>query len=182
MPRITFAFLVLLVSLPAAAGAWQVDKARSTLTFHASFEGEGFDGKFPKFDARISYDANNLADSLFDVTVDLASVDTASSERDQTLTTSDFFDVSKFPQAHFVASRFHRSADGKVTADGTLTLRGVSKPVVLTVVLKPEGNDTATLDVDATLDRLGFGLGTGSDWSEISKQVTVHGHLVLTGS
>jgi len=41
--------------------------------------------------------------------------------------------------------------------------------------------DSATLDVDATLNRLDFGLGTSSDWSDIGKDIAVHGHLVLTG-
>jgi hypothetical protein len=39
---------------------------------------------------------------------------------------------------------------------------------------------SATLDVDTTLNRLDFGLGAGGDWSDVGKEVPVHGHLELT--
>ena len=41
--------------------------------------------------------------------------------------------------------------------------------------------DSATLDVDTTLNRLDFALGTSKDWIDIGKDVSVHGHLALTG-
>jgi hypothetical protein len=41
--------------------------------------------------------------------------------------------------------------------------------------------DSATLDVDTTLNRLDFALGSGSDWVDIAKDVQVHAHLVLSG-
>jgi len=70
-----------------------------------------------------------------------------------------------------------------VVADGVLTLRGVSKPVALTVAFTPHGN-AATLDVTAQLKRLDFGIGTGqwADLSMIGNGVTVHGHLQLRAS
>ncbi|HSN00737.1 MAG TPA: YceI family protein, partial [Rudaea sp.] len=101
------------------------------------------------------------------------------SERDQTLSTADFFDTAKFPQAHFVTSAFNRSADGGVTALGTLTIRDQSKPVTLKVKFAATGGAT-TLDVATTLNRMDFGLGTSDDWADISRDINVHGHLVLT--
>ena len=173
---ITFALL-----LPAAALArdWQVDASKSTLTFKGTYQGEAFDGKFKKFDAAIAYDAADPSQSKFDVTVELTSVDTASGERDQTLATSDFFDVAKTPKAHFVTESFAKSADGEVEAKGTLTLRTQTKPVTLKVKFVESGT-TATLDVDTTLKRADFDLGNGPDWSDIGADVPVHGHLALT--
>ncbi|HKV65946.1 MAG TPA: YceI family protein, partial [Rhodanobacteraceae bacterium] len=91
-----------------------------------------------------------------------------------------FFDTAKFPKAHFVTTAFRKGADGKIIADGVLTLRGVSKPVALTVLFKPDG-DAATLDVTAQVKRLDFGIGAGqwADPSMIGDGVTVHGHLSL---
>ncbi|MBS0570874.1 MAG: YceI family protein, partial [Proteobacteria bacterium] len=122
---------------------------------------------------------NDLAKASFDVTVDLASVDTGSGERDQTLSTSDFFDTAKFPQAHFVTIGFDRGADGDVVASGTLTLRGQNKPVSLKVKFAATGGAT-TLDVNTSLNRLDWGLGSSDDWVDIGKQIAVHAHLVLT--
>jgi len=114
------------------------------------------------------------------VSVDIASLDTQNSERDHTALGADFFDTAKFPKAHFVTTAFRKTADGRVVADGVLTLRGVSKPVALTVRFKPDG-DTATLEVTAQLKRLDFGIGTGqwADPSMIGDGVTVRGHLLL---
>lgn len=172
-------FLALLLPLAASARDWQADAATSTLTFKGTYQNEAFAGRFKKFDAAISYDEADLAKAKFDVKIDVASVDTASAERDDSLKGEDFFDRKKFPQAHFVTSSFAKSADGSVTAQGTLTIRDQSKPVTLKVKFAANG-DKATLDVDTTLKRLDFDLGTSKDWAEIGADVPVHGHLALT--
>ena len=171
--------LALFLPLAAFARDWQVDSAKSSLTFKGTYQNEGFDGKFRKFDATIAYDAADLAKSKFDVTVELTSVDTASGERDQTLATSDFFDVAKTPKAHFVTESFAKTADGDIEAKGNLTIRTQTRPVTLKVKFAESGT-TATLDVDTTLKRADFDLGNGPDWSDIGADVPVHGHLALT--
>jgi len=166
--------------LPAAAFArdWQVDAAKSTLTFKGTYQKEVFDGKFKKFDATIAYDVADPTKSKFDVTIDLTSVDTGSGERDDSLATADFFDTSKTPKAHFVTESFAKNGDA-VEAKGTLTIRTKTKPVTLAVKFA-ESRNTATLDVDTTLKRADFDLGNGDDWADIGAEVPVHGHLVLT--
>jgi polyisoprenoid-binding protein YceI len=176
-----FALLALALALPglAAATDYAMQPTGSTLAFHGNFQGSGFDGHFGKFDAAIAYDPANLAASKFDVTVDLASAKTGDSDRDGALPGSDFFDVAKFPKAHFVTTAFHQQG-GAVIADGNLTLHGVTKPVSLTVNFKPNGKN-ATLDVKGTVKRLDFGVGGGdyADTSVIANDVTVTAHLDL---
>ena len=174
--------LVALLMLPLAAFAreWKVDAAHSALTFTGTYQDEKFEGRFKRFDAKIDYDPADLAHAKFDVTIDIASVDTANTERDQALPGKDFFDIVQFPRAHFVTTRFRKAANGDVLADGMLSLHGVSKPVTLAVKFSQAGNG-ATLDVDTTLKRLDFGIGSG-DWADtsmIGNGVAVHGHLVL---
>jgi polyisoprenoid-binding protein YceI len=168
-----------LLASNAFARDWQVDAAKSARTFKETYQGEAFDGRFNKFAATIAYDEADLASARFDVNVDMASVDTQNSDRDDSLATSDFFDTAKFPQAHFVTQSFAKAADGGVEAKGTLTIRNQTRPVTLKVHFVASGN-AATLDVDTTLKRLDFGLGTSSDWNDIGKDVPVHGHLLLT--
>jgi polyisoprenoid-binding protein YceI len=170
--------LALFLPLAAFARDWQVDAAKSSLTFKGTYQNEGFDGKFKKFDATIAYDAADPAKSKFDVMVDLASVDTGSSERDETLVTADFFDTSKMPKAHFVTESFAAAGDG-VEAKGSLTIRNQTKPVTLKIKFAENGN-AATLDVDTTLKRADFSLGNSGDWADIGADVPVHAHLVLT--
>ena len=174
-------FILVLALLPCCCFArdWQVDAAKSSLTFKGTYQSGPFTGKFGKFEAAISYDEADLAKAKFDVKVDVTSVDTQSGERDDTLRTADFFNAAKFPQARFVTTGFERGADGAVVAHGTLTIREQSKPVTLKVRFAVSAQGT-TLDVDTTLNRLDFGLGTSSDWADISKDIGVHGHLLLT--
>ena len=174
--------LLLLSLLPLSAGArdWQVDYAQSSLTFKGVYQGGPFEGTFGKFSAVIAFDDADISKDRFDVKVDVTSVDTQSAERNDTLRTPDFFDVARFQQAHYVTQSFGKAADGALEARGTLTIRDQTKPVALRVKLAGSG-DRATLDVDTVLNRLDFGLGTSSDWIDIGKDVSVHGHLVLTG-
>jgi polyisoprenoid-binding protein YceI len=132
------------------------------------------------YSAAFCIDFADVSKDKFDVTVDVASVDTKSSERDDTLRTPDFFNPAKYPQAHFVTQSFGKGADGGLEAKGTLTIRDQTKPVTLKVKFVSTG-DSATLDVDTLLNRMDFGLGTSSDWVDIGKDVSVHGHLALTG-
>jgi polyisoprenoid-binding protein YceI len=167
--------------LPASAFArdWQVDAAKSSLTFKGSYQKEAFNGSFKKFESTIAYDAADPSKSKFDVTVDLASADTGNGDRDESLKGGDFFAAAKFPKAHFTTASFAKAADGSVEAKGSLTIRDQTKPVVLKVKFDESGN-AATLDVDTTLKRADFALGAGSDWTDVGADVPVHGHLVLT--
>jgi polyisoprenoid-binding protein YceI len=170
----------LLLPLAAQARDWQVDATQSTLTFQASYQKEAFAGRFKKFDAAIAYDESDLSKGKFDVKVDAASIDTQSSERDETLKSGDFFDPKRYPLAHFVTTSFAKAADGSLVAQGMLTIRNDAKPITLKVKFVANG-DKATLDVDTTLKRADFGLGIGKDWDDIGADVPVHGHLVLRG-
>jgi polyisoprenoid-binding protein YceI len=172
--------VLLTVAAPCVAGAADYTvQPGSTLGFASSFQGSGFNGQFNKWTAAISYDATKLASSKFDVAVDLSSAKTGDNDRDSALPGPDFFNVAKFPQAHFVTTGF-RQQGSQVIADGTLTLRGVTKPVSLNVTFKPQGSG-ATLDVSGTVNRLDFGVGGGEykDTSVIAADVKVTAHLVL---
>ena len=173
--------LLCLLVLPACALArdWQVDMANSSLTFADTYQNGPFTGKFARFDATIAFDPADLSKNKFDVTVDMTSVDTQSSERDDTLRTAEFFDTTKFSHAHFITQSFGAGRDGGLVANGLLTIRDQTKPVTLKVTFAGD-EKSATLDVDTTLNRLDFGLGASNDWIDIGRDVTVHGHLVLT--
>jgi polyisoprenoid-binding protein YceI len=179
MKRLATLLLALVLPGLAAAADYTVQPASSTLGFSSTFQGETFQGHFGQWSAAISYDPANLAASKFDVTVHTASVQTGDSDRDSALPGEAFFDVAKYPDAHFVTTGFRKSGN-QVVADGTLTLRGVSKPVSLQVNFAPQGSG-ATLDVSGTVQRLDFGVGSGeyADTSVIGAEVKITAHLQL---
>ncbi|RUL71491.1 polyisoprenoid-binding protein [Dyella choica] len=175
--------LAVLLALAAPCIASAADykvQSGSTLGFTSNFQGSNFDGRFNQWTAAISYDPANLAASRFDVMVDLASAKTGDNDRDSALPGQDFFNVAKYPQAHFFTTAI-RQQGSQVVADGMLTLRGVTKPVSLNVAFKPQGKG-ATLDVNGTVKRLDFSVGGGqyADTSVIGPDVKVTAHLVLS--
>jgi polyisoprenoid-binding protein YceI len=171
--------LLLFATAGAQAADWKVVPAGSSLRFSGTAQGEAFEGAFKRFEAKIAFDPAQLAGSRFEVTVDLASADTRNEERDGTLKEADFFDVAKTPKATYVADRFTAKGAG-FEAQGTLTLRGVAKPVTLEFTWTPSAGG-ATLEGHATLDRSAFGVG-GGDWADpemIANEVKVATTLVL---
>lgn len=179
--RTALAVLLLGAPLPAfAATAWTTDPAASTLTFAASADGEPFTGTFKTFDATIVFDPADLAGSSFDVSIDLTSADSGNTDRDDTLQTAEFFNTEQQPQARFKAAEFIASAPGRFTANGTLDLNGVSKPVALMFTWTSDAT-TATLAGETILDRTQFNVGTG-DWADdttITHEVVVKTTLRL---
>ena len=146
----------------APAPAWTVDKAVSKVTFSSSFDGGAFTGSFRRWDATIRFDPNNLAGSSVTATFDMASAATGDATRDQALPEPDWFSARAFPQATFKATSFKAQGGGRYQAIGTLTLRGVTKPLTLPFTLVITG-DTAKMTSSVGLNRLAFGVGQG-DW------------------
>ena len=176
---VSILLLTSLVALPAHATSYRANPKSSTLTFSSSYQGEAFTGRFGRFEAIIAFDPANLATSRFDVTINLASADTQNSERDDMLKGTDFFSVAKMPTAHYVATKFRSIGGNRYAADGTLTLRGVTKPVTLNFIWT--AGVIVALTGDASVNRLDFGVGAGewADTSTISNAVKVHTSLIL---
>ncbi|MEZ5465638.1 MAG: YceI family protein [Lysobacteraceae bacterium] len=174
---LSFILLMFLNGLSQAAHWKQQDD--STLGFSGSAQGESFDGQFKQFTADIRFDPEALQSARFDVRIQLDSVDSANSERDETLRSADFFNVSAVPEARYVAESFEKNSDGYV-AQGQLTLNGktVDVPLHFQFTVSDGG---ATLDGKATLNRLDFNVG-GGDWADpsmIDTAVGVTTHLKL---
>ena len=170
--------LAALLAAPAQAADY-VQAAGSTLAFASKYDGEVFTGTFPGFSTKLSFDPADLAASRLDVTIPLAGARTGNADRDSTLQEADFFNVAKFAQARYTATKFRSLGGNRYAADGTLALRGVSKPVTLTFTWTPGARPV--LAGKATVKRLDFGVG-GGDWSDtgtIPNEVAISTKVVL---
>jgi polyisoprenoid-binding protein YceI len=144
----------------AAAPAWTVDKAASRIRFKSAFSGQAFEGGFSRWDAQINFDPRNLAGSKAVVTIDLASANTGDKDRDETIPTGDWFNVSKFPRATFTTTAIRSLGGDRYQATGTLNLKGVARPVTLPFTLAITG-DQARMNGQVVLKRNDFGVGAG---------------------
>src|SRR5690606_12243430 len=112
----------------------------STLAFASRYDGELFTGRFQDFNTRLRFDPADPAAGRLDVMIGLASAVTGNADRDSTLRTAEFFDIGRHAQARYTATGFRKLADGQYAADGTLELRGISKPVTLTFEWGQDGD------------------------------------------
>ncbi len=99
-------------------------------------------GRFDKFEGNFKYDAKKPETSSVAVSIDMNSLNTNHAERDKHLRDERFFDVTKFPKATFESKSFVPTADGKAgKLTGALTLKGITKDVIIDVVMVGGGPD-----------------------------------------
>lgn len=184
MHRITR--LAVLVALLTGAGGqalaseWRIVHEESRLAFTGTQQGGEFTGQFDRFKATMKFDPDNLDNSRFDVTVDVASVNTGSSQRDRYLPDEEWFDTDDYPKATFVTTSFRRIEGERYEAKGDLTIKGNKHRITLPFTWTIDG-DAASMDGEASLDRTRYNVGTG-EWSAgdtVGKTVTVHVDLKL---
>jgi polyisoprenoid-binding protein YceI len=174
------ALVAMMAAAPAAFAADYVQAPGSTLVFASKYDGEVFTGKFSSFTTTLSFDPAKLATSKLDVVIPLAGTSTGNGDRDSTLSGADFFNVAKFAQARYTATKFRSLCGNQYAADGNLSLRGVSKPVTLTFTWTPGAQPV--LSGKATVKRLDFGVGGGDDWADtktIPNEVAVSTKVVF---
>jgi polyisoprenoid-binding protein YceI len=164
MRVIPLAFVAVLIASPAAAASWSVDYGHSKLGFSVPWGGQPYIAMFQKWNARIDFDAADLAHAKADVTIDMTSALSGEDDLDQNLPGPEGFDAGRFPQAHFVTKRFSSTGSGRYEAVADLTIHGVTKEITLPFTLKIDG-DHAHMTGAVTLLRTDFGVGMGKGWA-----------------
>jgi len=125
----------LLVAAAPAVGEenYRVDPLHTTSTFAVSHLGLSMQrGSFGKTTGTVILDRAARTGSI-DVAIDASLVTSGSSSRETLLRGEDYFNVAQFPMITFKSTRLKFEGDSLVAAEGDLTIRGVTRPVVLTV-------------------------------------------------
>lgn len=187
--RSVTAWLLLFPVIAATASAerWEVIHEESRLGFTATQTGGEFRGRFD-FTADMRFSADDLPASVFDVVVDITSVDTRSRDRDELLADPEWFWFEEFPEAYFRTRRIEHIDGDRYLAVADLTIRDHTHEVELPFTWIEDG-DTATLNGRAratmegglTMDRLRWEVGSG-EWTEdgtIGQMVDVGVDLTL---
>ena len=161
--------------LAAAAGvfaepaSYTLDTAHSSATFSVRhLMVSNVKGNFQVTGGSAVWDPKNLAASKLEAIIDVTSVDTRDPKRDAHLKSPDFFDAAKYPQIKFESTRFTQNGEVLEIA-GNLTIRGVTKPVVLKVdgptpvVKDPWGNIRIGAAAVTKVNRKDFGVNWNSN-------------------
>ena len=159
--------LVVVIAAPLAASAdtWQIDPVHTTVGFsvrHMTIS--TVRGQFNKVAGTITANDNDPATAVIEATIDTASIDTHSPDRDSDLKSANFLDVAKYPTMIFKSKKIEAAGPGKYNVVGDLTLHGVTKGVTLAVeatgapIKDPWGNMRAGATATTTINRKDFGL------------------------
>src|ERR1700761_6303612 len=127
------AALLLSPLAPAQSSTWKPDTAHSGVDFsilHLAIS--KVRGHFAVSGGEVTFDEKDITKSKVNITLDVKSVDTQNSMRDDDLKSEKFFETAKYPTGEFTSTSIKKSKDGLVI-NGNLTVHGVTKPVVLTV-------------------------------------------------
>ncbi len=151
----------------AQTSTWVPDKAHSGVDFsilHMSLS--KVRGHFGNIGGTIVLNESDISKSTVNVTIDVTTVDTGVTNRDNDLKSAKFFDATQFPTATFVSTSVSKSGSG-LTVAGNLTVHGVTKPVLLQVDgptgpvngmdKKPHSGFSGT----TTIKRTDFGIASG---------------------
>ena len=177
-----FALTVVLASASVVAVAapvtYKMDPNHTNVT--ASWSHFGFSNPvahFGQVDGAIVYDADNVGQSSVNVTIPLAGLNAYVEKFNQHLRSADFFDAEQFPTITFKSTRVEAAGGNKLRVFGDLTVRGVTKPVVLDTTLNKIGEQpmekraAAGFDATTTIKRSDFGVGMYAP--NVSDEVTI---------
>ena len=147
----------------ATRTTWAIDPAHSHVGFsvrHMMIS--TVKGRFGEVAGTVVLDQDPTASSV-DATIGVASIDTREPQRDGHLRSGDFFDADQFPTITFKSRRVAKAAPDKLTVTGDLTIKGVTREVVLEVVEEgrgtdPWGGERAGFTAHTTINRRDFGL------------------------
>jgi len=122
------------------AGTWSIDPVHTEVGFSVRhMMVSKVRGKFTKFDGEI-VTGEDLQYSSVRATIEVASIDTGNPDRDAHIRSADFLEADKYPTMTFESTGL-RLAGGEFVLDGNLTLKGVTKPVALTLEVGGFGPD-----------------------------------------
>lgn len=147
------------------AGTWKADPARSEVAFSVrQLMVTNTRGRFTSYDVTILTGENPL-DSSVTATIDLASIDTGNTRRDNHLRSAEVLDVENHPTMRYRSTGIRRTGDGWVL-DGELTLHGATRQVPLAVEMNGFGPDQrggqrASFSVTAQISRRDFAIDLG---------------------
>ena len=119
-------------------------------------------GSFTEF-AGTATTGKNLTDAAIELTIQVASVNTKSPDRDAHLVSGDFFDVETYPTITFVSTDITTAGADVLRVSGDLTIKAVTRPVTIDFefngsALDPFGNTRLGLEGSTVVDRKDFGL------------------------
>ena len=143
---------------------WEIDSSHSSLHFSVRhLVIAKVRGAFARWSGAVQVPDGDFSKATVAVTIDASSIETGVADRDGHLKSPDFFDAAQYPELRFVGKRVQRRSGDEIDVIGDLTIKGITREVVLRVeqhgqAKDPWGNVRAAFTATTTIDRKDFGL------------------------
>ena len=159
---------------------WSADLNHSKLTFSVTHMGiSDVDGLFNKFEASAIANKADFSDAVFELSVEVPSINTQVEMRDNHLRSADFFEVEKYPSMTFKSTSITKVSKDRYKLNGNLTLRGITKPVTMdlwyrgTNVDAKTNKSTAGFQLTGIIKRSDFNVGPKFPAPMLSNEVKI---------
>jgi polyisoprenoid-binding protein YceI len=153
------------LATPQTTTTWNIDAAHSVAEFKVKHMMiSNVKGQFAKVSGTLHLDESELANSRVEAVIEASSIETRDPQRDAHLKSPDFFHVEKFPTLSFKSSRISLVRDGELSAEGDLTIRGITRKATFSVegptppAKDPWGNTRVAVSATTKINRKDFGL------------------------
>jgi len=157
------------------ASEYEIDYDNSAVRFSGTHAGNEFNGVFGTWNGEIVFDADDLESSRIVARFDLKSAKTGDLQYDGTLPNADWFNVKNTPEGVFESQTIVDNGNGGYTAQGDLSLRGITKPVSFDFTLSDLDMQPVEANGRLVINRLSYDIGKKSDpkaeW--VSRDITV---------
>jgi Uncharacterized conserved protein len=153
-------------AIQVASGTYKLDAGHTIVL--AQWNHMGFSNpsaNFGQVEGTLVYNAEDVSQSSVEVTLPLAGLNSFTAKFDEHLRSADFFDAAKFPSATFKSTKVESAGTNKLTVTGDLTIKDITRPVVLDVTINAAGEHpmmkvpAVGFDATTTLKRSDFGVG-----------------------
>ena len=148
---------------------WEIDSSHSSVHFSVRhLVIAKVRGVFARWSGTVLAPDGDFSQATVDVNIDASSIETGVAQRDEHLRSADFFDVAQFPEMRFVGKRVQPRSGTEIDVIGDLTIKGITREVVLSVeqhgqAKDPWGNVRAAFTAKTSIDRKDFGL----TWNQV---------------
>jgi len=168
---------------------FKIDPSHSEITFkvkHLMIASAS--GKFTEFDAGMQSSKEDFSDAIVTFEADVASITTGNDQRDAHLKSDDFFNTEKFPRIIFKSTDLKKLSGNDYKLHGDLTIRDITKPVVLNVtyngaIVDPWGNKRLGFELEGKINRHDYGLKwnavTETGGLVVGPDVKIHANVEL---
>ena len=148
----------------ATATKWVIDPMHSEVQFKVKhLVISTVSGFFKSFEGSLETESDDFENAAISFSLNIDSIDTNQSQRDEHLKSAEFFDAAQYPTIDFKSTSFTKTGDDEFELKGDLTVKGVTKPVTLAAEYGGSaddfyGNTKAGFEVTGKINRKDFGL------------------------